>query len=106
MTNFTVEQVRERIATSNTSVERAILAIYARQTSDEQTSDQTKHSNNMGFTGADARMLSSFAKWIGKRSQYVPEGKRLSDKQIAYARPRLAKYAVQLLKVYKAQHPA
>jgi hypothetical protein len=104
MTNFTVEQVRERIATSTLSVEKAIVALHARQTADEQAAKVTGHDNGMGFTGADAFILSSFAEWIGK--SWKQPGQKLSDKQLLIARKKLPKYAGQLLKIYKAQHPA
>jgi hypothetical protein len=96
---FTPEMVRERIATSPLSCEKAILALYAKQTADEQVTQTTNHNNNKGFTGADAFILSAFAQWIVKCNK--PAGSKLSEKQLMIARKKLPKYAGQLLKIYK-----
>jgi len=68
---------------------RAILAIYARQTASEQATQQTKDHNNIGFTGVDAELLSSFAEGIKKYG-------RLTDRQKVYAEKKMPKYWRQL----------
>jgi hypothetical protein len=95
---WTKETIRETLATSTIMVERSLLKLYARQTSDEQAAKTTSHSNGQGFNGTDANILTSFAQWIEKGAQKnIPEGKRLSEKQLIIARKKLAKYAGQLL---------
>jgi hypothetical protein len=78
------------------AVEKAILVLYSRQTTDEQQTEATRHTNGMGFTGADAPFLSSLAKWI-KTSRREP-GDRLSPRQRDRARRQLQKYAAQLVR--------
>lgn len=85
--------------TNDRAVIRAILAITARQTQDEQANETTKYHNGRGWRPCDARMGSSMAKFY-ERNGY------LSPKQIAWWRrplqngtPRINIYAGQLLTV-------
>jgi len=73
-------------------VERAVLAIYARQTPQEQMVEETQESNGRGFTAFDAELLSSFAKQLKK-------GWKLSPRQFEIARRRMQKYAGQLAEI-------
>lgn len=91
---------------SNVAVERALLALYARQTNEEQTEGRTVEDNGYGFNGVDSEIFSNFARQI-LSSQY-PAGRRLSPKQYAICRKvgsngrmRLGKYAKQLLEIVK-----
>ena len=68
----------------------ALVRIFENQTFDEQNSESTHHYNNMGFTGSDAKILSSFAKFY-KRTGY------LSPKQDAILQRKIVKYAGQLI---------
>jgi hypothetical protein len=72
-------------------VTRALLFMYARQTQDEQSSQQTSHSNGIGFTGVDAEFLSSVAQ---KCIKYKND---ISPKQFIYVRKKLVKYSGQLV---------
>lgn len=94
---WTKQTIADRIASDDRALERGILAIYARQTADEQATEATRHRNGAGFTGADAELLSSFAKQIQR-------GRRLTAKQLPYARRKMAKYAGQLLRVAKERN--
>lgn len=71
---------------------RAIQAIWNFQTNDEQMTDETRHSNNVGFNGADANILSSFARQL-------QAGRNLSIKQLAIAKKKMPKYAKQLARI-------
>ena len=73
---------------------RAVVAIYKRQTNEEQQVQETKELNGRGFNGRDAFILSSFAK------QYLAKG-YLSHKQIAIARRKMIKYCGQLVAIAK-----
>lgn len=86
--------IQDALAKSDVFVERAILALYDRQTAEEQVLAVTENDNGVGFTGADAEILTSFAEWIKK--SWKTEGKRLSDKQRIIARKKLPKYWAQL----------
>lgn len=82
-------------------VERALLALYERQTQDEQQSGYTEHHNGIGFTGTDAEFLTSLAQGVIKsRDVYKkPEGQRLTVNQRAICRNKLQKYWRQLVEV-------
>ena len=84
-----VNDIRENLATSDEWCYRALIAIFDHQTEEEQEQATTKEDNGIGFTGADAELLTSFA------IQYIDRG-WLSDKQMAYLRKKITKYANQL----------
>jgi hypothetical protein len=89
---WTKDEIRERLLSSDQWVRRAVVTIYGLQTSDEQDSQTTTHVNSVGYSGADAEIMSSFAVQIGR-------GWLLSAKQMAIARRKFVKYAGQLAKV-------
>lgn len=68
---------------------RMLQALYERQTSSEQASQQTQVLNGVGFNGADARLLSKVA------IQSKPYN-NLTVKQAVMVAKRLKKYAGQL----------
>lgn len=51
-------------AVGNEAVEQGILALHRRQTSDEQNSSSTRHTNGVGFNYTHARLGTYCAKWI------------------------------------------
>ena len=71
---------------------QALLRIFAFQTEFEQIAEQTNENNNVGFTGADAEILSSFAKQLKDRGW-------LSTKQLKVLHKRMPKYSRQLLNI-------
>lgn len=78
-------------------VGRALVAIFKiNQTADEQSSNDTRQFNGIGFSGADARSGSITAKY------YIKHGRLLEwqvDRWTALTKngyPRLCKYAKQL----------
>lgn len=89
---YTKEEIREKLATDNKWLFRGLLAIYARQTEDEQRTDQTNHNNSVGFNGTDAAFLSIMAR-------RALEDKPFSEKQIACIRKAMLKYAGQLYRI-------
>lgn len=94
-------EVKEKLATSDWWVVRAIEAIYSRQTVDEQNAGETKEHNDIGFNGADANILSSFAEQI-LAYRLDPNPKYpfpLSDRQLEMARKKILKYARQLCEI-------
>lgn len=96
----TQDSIKELLERSDLAVERAILAIYARQTADEQITETTSHKNGVGFSGVDAEILSSFAQQIERKSgNGVKIGHCLSEKQMAIARRKMMRYSRQLLEV-------
>lgn len=93
---YTKEQIKTMLATNDKAVARGVLAIYAYQTAVEQASESTQQDNGVGFNGADAKILSSFAKQLQR-------GWNLSAKQLYIARQRMMKYAGQLTKIANAK---
>jgi hypothetical protein len=73
---------------------RALVRIYEHQTDDEQRVGETREHNGVGFTGADANILSSFA-------EQVQRGRQLSEKQMRIVFKRMPKYARQLERISK-----
>lgn len=81
--------VKGKLAVDAKWAERAIVKLFERQTSDEQSSQNTKMANGQGFTSNDAFILSSFAEQINR-------GRTLSPKQLAIAFHKLPKYGKQV----------
>ena len=75
------------------AVARAILALYKRQTTSEQSVGYTKEHNSVGFTAFDAPFLSSLAESLPKYHN------NLTVRQLAKARPMMKKYWKQLLDI-------
>lgn len=94
---FTVEEIKTKVATNPAWAEHALVALFNRQTADEQQAEATVEKNHVGFNATDAEFLSSLAKQV-IASRY-PAGRKLSEKQLTYAFKRLPKYAGQLAKI-------
>lgn len=89
---WTKDEILALLAERDAAVARALVALYERQTADEQSALITTHHNKMGFNGLDARFGSELARKVLK-------GWTLSPKQLAAARKMLRKYAGQLVLV-------
>lgn len=88
------------------AVGRALVHLFNRQTEDEQAVNDTRHHNQRGFTGADARRGSITAKYFLKH-------RTLLDWQLEYWRapnrrgvPRLGKYYAQIAEEAKRKATA
>jgi len=92
--------IRENMAESTKWLIRGLLAIYARQTADEQNIEQTELHNGVGFGAFDANLLTSFAKKVQEWDRTPAHQRRydrpLSDKQLEILKKRMPKYAGQL----------
>lgn len=86
------DSIRDLLATNDRAVERAMVCIFERQTEDEQSSDDVRHHNGMGFAGWSARSGSYYAKW-------VMSGRRLTGKHLDKARKIASYHAGQLAAV-------
>lgn len=91
-TLYTKEQIINLIETNDRAVNRAVLAIYKNQTSDEQNSEATLYHNNIGFSAADARLMTYYATYIEKTGS-------LSGTHLEKARKKIKKYWRQLLEI-------
>ena len=87
--------IRSKLSSDEGWALKGLMRIYSHQTSDEQASQSTRVHNNIGFTGADAEILSSFAEQVNK-------GRVLSVKQMAIVFKMMPKYARQLENVSKS----
>lgn len=103
---ITKQELIELLATNDRAVERAIIVLFERQTSDEQNLETTREKNGVGFTGVDGEIGCSMAKFY-LRNRY------LTIKQIAHWRKpnkngvmRIAKYHAQLLAAAKQKAQA
>lgn len=91
---MTEDQVKALLQSNDHAVERAILALYDRQTASEQAGGTTVESNGKGFNAFDAHSGTYFAQWLRKR-----EGNRLTGKFLDRARKMCMKYAKQLVEI-------
>lgn len=96
---MTREDIIRLLDTNDRAIERAVVAISARQTEDERRDEVTKYHNGKGWRPCHAAIGVSMAK-------YYERNQCLSPKQIAYWRtpndkgiPRIHIYAGQLLKI-------
>lgn len=85
-------EIRVKIMEDQRWLERAVVAIYDRQTGEEKIREVTLKHNNVGFNGADARIGTYIAQWIKK-------GNHLSGGWLERSRKMMAKYAGQLAKI-------
>jgi len=95
----TKESIIRLLATDDRAIARALIVLTARQTADEQVSEQTRYLNGRGYRPCHARMGASMSKFFEARGYLTP-------KQIAYWRVkdktgsmRVGIYAGQLLEV-------
>lgn len=95
MDKWNKENMKEILAKYDDQVCKAVVKIYEYQTSDERVYHETKENNGVGFNGADAAIMSSFAEFYMERGY-------LSSKQLIIARKKIMKYAAQLAKIANA----
>jgi len=84
------EFVRNQLATNEVWAKAGLLKIYDFQTSEEQQIEATCVHNNIGFTGTDGEILSSFAKQLTYKGY-------LSPKQMALVYKKMPKYWKQII---------
>lgn len=99
---WTADEIKTNLQQNDWWVVRSVKAIFEKgQTADEQNSESTQHFNGVGFNGADAAILSSFAKQIIAWYQKGTPKYRfpLSPKQLTMARQRIMKYTRQLAEI-------
>jgi hypothetical protein len=72
---WTREAIETLIRTNDLAVERAMVAIWKRQTADEQATETTRHHNGIGFSGWSARSGSYYAGLV--RAGWHLNGKHL-----------------------------
>lgn len=80
----------------NRVIARAIMAIYKRQTIDEQQSATTSKRNGIGFTGADANLGTRCAKHFIKHGELERWMINIWRKPVKNGFPKICKYTKQL----------
>ena len=89
---WTADMIKLKLMESDEMVRRSLLKMYERQTATEQNSECTRERNGIGFSGADADILTRFAKW-------VLAGRPFTPKMVALTRKKLIKYSRQLSEI-------
>ena len=86
---WTRDEIETMVRNQDAAVERAMVAIWERQTADEQETQTTNHHNGRGFCGWAARTGTYYANW-------VRSGRHLTGKHLAKARKIALHHAGQL----------
>lgn len=94
---YTEVEIVNLVLSNNRAVDRAMVAIYNRQTESEKVTDSTREQNGVGFSGPDASIGSYYARW-------VLSGKSLSGKHLDKARKLAVKYRRQLVEIANSNH--
>jgi len=87
---WTKDTIVELLNKNDRAVERAILCLFDRQTSDEKVDSITKHYNNRGFCPCHAVRGTKMARWI-------LSGRHLTGWHLAKAREITLRYTRQLV---------
>lgn len=102
---MTKYEIRSKINLDQRWLERAVLAIDARQTPDESAGQVTIYDNDRGWNAADAKFGGRLAKFI--RTCRRPDGQRLSvyggRDYPQEARNLMQKYCGQLARIVAAK---
>ncbi len=97
-----VEYVRQQLRTCPKWATRALLALHAEQTIEEQVKQHTVNLNGRGFGYNDAEILSSFARqvlaWNAEQVHKYPAP--LSPNQMKLLHKRIGKYARQMITLH------
>jgi hypothetical protein len=105
-----VDYLKAQLTQDDRLIMRCLLAIYNNQTLDEQSSKTVNKHNGIGFKSMDAKILTEYVQTAERRRvTEALENKNvefclervLSEKQAAFLRRAMPKYARQLLKVIK-----
>jgi hypothetical protein len=101
--------VRHNLLHSNEWMLRGLVAIYRRQTADEQTARDTRYQNGKGFNSSDARYMTWAAQCVLKFWSTPPGERRfptpLNATHTAKVRGKMNKYAGQLVRVVREGQP-
>lgn len=82
--------IKELVGRNPVAAVRALEILYNRQTEAEKQVEQTVIHNTIGFTGADAEILTSIYKQYKKFN-------KISEKQLAIVQKKMKKYWSQIL---------
>lgn len=91
------DSIHTLLNNSDKAVTRAVIAIYNRQTAVEQSAEQTREQNGVGFNHADANYLTYCAKYC------IEQRRQLSGRHLERARKAIKKYWKQLAEIANNQ---
>jgi hypothetical protein len=98
--------IQENMRDNDQWLYRGLLAIFDRQTAEEQNTESTREDNGVGFSGVDGQILTSFAKqverWNADRNPRF--NSPLSPRQVTICRRKMSKYGMQLARIARANH--
>lgn len=89
-------RITKLLQVSDHAVERAMVALYERQTLDEQQASTTKYVNHRGFRANHASKGSYYGRW-------VKMGRKLTGFHLTNARSIALHYAQQLADIANAR---
>lgn len=92
----TIQEWKEKLGSDPRWALRGLTRIYQFQTDQEKRINETFVENGVGFSGADANILSSFA-------LQLEMGRRLSKKQMEIVFKKMPKYAGQLFEATREE---
>ena len=103
---WTKETIIHLLNTNDLAVERAVVAIYDRQTTDEKRDSDTKHDNMIGFRANHASTRSFYARIILKGWKLDGHKKRahLHSTKLVKARKFIGQYHRQLCEIANKEH--
>lgn len=87
-----VQALKRQISSNPKQANKALITIYGNQTTSEQNTEQTIEYNGIGFSGKDAKFLTSLAKNLMKYGS-------LTEKQQACVSRIMPRYAGQLIEM-------
>lgn len=93
---WTVTDVKRLLCDREDARLKALLLIFNYQTAEEKQIEATYNKNNVGFSGADGKILTSFAKQYSKF-------RSLSTKQLTILQKKMPKYASQIFRIMSNQ---
>jgi hypothetical protein len=91
----TKESIQALLDSRDAAVYRAVRAIQARQTADEQAGGMTKHTNGVGWSKHDAEWMADMLKKMDRYGSLLP-------KPLAITRNKVKRYWRQLLEIANA----
>jgi hypothetical protein len=84
--------LKSKLASDKKWANTALIKIFEFQTNDEQQTEYTKYVNSVGFSGVDAKILSSLTKFYAKNGFLTP-------KQQIIVFKKMPKYWKQILEI-------
>jgi hypothetical protein len=99
MATLTLTDILSILDANPRAVDRAMVVLFYRQTEDEKRLSEARYLNGRGFSAADAKTGTYYARW-------VLGGRQLSGWHLRNAREMAKRYVRQLLEAAEAKAAA